>query len=89
MPRSATTEWLTAYQQARLSRKDEATAEVYRRILQRFTAWVPTLPGYTSPFTPAQLTTTVVEHYLTLLKDQGYSVSHRSRVKSALGGFCQ
>ncbi len=89
LPRSEANEWLTAYQQTRLSRKDAATAEVYGRILHQFTAWVPTLPGYTPPFTPSQLTTTVVEHYLSLLKDQGYSVSHRVRVKSVLSGFCQ
>lgn len=89
VPRSEANEWLTVYQHAKLIRKDEATAEVYGRILQQFTAWVPTLPGYTSPFTPSQLTTTVVESYLTLLKDQGYSVSHRARVKSVLSGFCQ
>ncbi len=89
VPRLDSNEWLAAYQQTKLSRKDEATAEVYGRILQQFTAWVPTLPGYTPPFSPPQLTMTVVEHYLSLLKDQGYSVSHRSRVKSVLSGFCQ
>ncbi len=29
------------------------------------------------------------ERYLTALKEQGYSVSHRSRVKSVLKQFCQ
>jgi site-specific recombinase XerD len=89
VPPSDASTWLMTYEQAGLHQKDEATADVYRRILQHFIAWVPTLPGYAPPFTPAQLTTTVVTHYLALLKDQGYSVSHRTRVKSVLSGFCQ
>jgi site-specific recombinase XerD len=40
-------------------------------------------------FQPAQLTTTVVERYLAALKEEGYSVSHRTRVKSVLKQFCQ
>jgi site-specific recombinase XerD len=31
----------------------------------------------------------VTEGYLSFLKDQGYSVSHRQRVKSVLNQFCQ
>jgi len=30
-----------------------------------------------------------VERYLSALKEQGYSVSHRTRVKTVINGFCQ
>lgn len=89
LPRSDASAWLTAYEQARLAQKDEATIEVYRRILQQFASWVTTFPGHPPSLSPSHLTTTVVEQYLTLLKEQGYSVSHRTRVKSVLSGFCQ
>src|SRR6266702_3159593 len=46
-------------------------------------------PGNSKHFQPDQLTATVVEGYLSLLKEQGYSVSHRTRVKSVIKHFCQ
>ena len=69
--------------------KDEATVDAYVRILRQFTAWVAKLPGQGGHFVPSQLTTTAVERYLSVLKEQGYSVSHRTRVKTVLNGFCQ
>ena len=65
------------------------TVDVYTRILRQFTEWVATRPGHSRHFQPEQLTTTVVEGYLALLKGQGYSVSHRTRVKSVIKHFCQ
>ncbi len=59
------------------------------RILRQFTAWVARRPGNSKHFRPDQLTATVVEGYLSLLKEQGYSVSHRTRVKSVIKHFCQ
>lgn len=88
-PQPEAAAWIDAYQHAWLSQKDEATIDAYRRILQQFVAWVVTLPGMAGQFLPAQLTTTVVERYLTVLKDQRYSVSHRIRVKTVLKQFCQ
>ncbi len=35
------------------------------------------------------ITTTVVELYLSSLKEQRYSISHRTRVKTVINGFCQ
>src|SRR5579864_5016992 len=81
--------WIESYQQDCLTQKDEATVDAYVRILRQFTAWVATLPGQGGQFVPSQLTTTAVERYLSLLKEQGYSVSHRTRVKTVLNGFCQ
>jgi site-specific recombinase XerD len=88
-PQPEAASWIDAYQRAWLNQKDAATIDAYRRILQQFVAWVVTLPGMAGQFLPAQLTTTVVERYLAVLKDQGYSVSHRIRVKTVLKQFCQ
>ena len=77
------------YQQACLTKLDEATIDAYLRILRQFTQWVASRPGSARHFQPAQLTATIVEGYLSLLKEQGYSVSHRTRVKSVIKHFCQ
>lgn len=83
------TEWIESYVQEALGKHDPSTVEVYQRILRFFIIWVVELPGHEKRFTPTQLTPTTIELYLTTLRDQGYSVSHRSRVKSVLSSFCQ
>jgi site-specific recombinase XerD len=88
-PQPPTSEWIGAYQTACLASKDPATRDAYLRILQQFADFAVRLPGMGHTFQLAQLTPTVVERYLTGLKDQGYSVSHRTRVKSVLKQFCQ
>ncbi len=82
-------EWIESYQQACLSKRNDATVDAYLRILRQFTEWVAKRPGHNKHFLPEYLTTTVAEGYLAFLKDQGYSVSHRQRVKSVLNQFCQ
>ena len=81
--------WIDGYQQDCLTQKDEATVDAYLRILRQFTAWVAERPGHGRRFAPSQLTQTSVELYLSFLKEQGYSVSHRIRVKTVINGFCQ
>src|SRR6266487_2849725 len=81
--------WIESYQQAHLTKLNEATVDAYLRILRQFTEWVAKRPGHGKHFQPGQLTTTVVEGYLSLLKEQGYSVSHCTRVKSVIKHFCQ
>lgn len=88
-PQLGMQEWIEGYQQACLTKLDEATVDAYTRILRQFTEWVAKRPGHGKHFQPDQLTTTVVEGYLSLLKGQGYSVSHRTRVKSVIKHFCQ
>jgi site-specific recombinase XerD len=83
------TVWIESYQQARLTKLDDETVDAYLRILRQFTEWVTKRPGHGKHFQPEQLTITVVEGYLLLLKEQGYSVSHRTRVKSVIKHFCQ
>src|SRR6266699_1950258 len=88
-PHLGNEEWVEGYHQACLTKLDEATIDAYLRILRQFTEWVAKRPGHAKHFQPEQLTATVVEGYLSQLKEQGYSVSHRTRVKSVIKHFCQ
>src|SRR5437762_1096086 len=88
-PQSGAEVWIDGYHQARLVQKDAATVDAYLRILRQFTHWVAQRPGLGKHFEPAQLTTTAVELYLSSLKERGYSLSHRTRVKSVINHFCQ
>ncbi len=89
LPNSGNEEWVGSYHQACLTKLDEATIDAYLRILRQFTEWVAKRPGHAKHFQPEQLTVTVVEGYLSQLKEQGYSVSHCTRVKSVIKHFCQ
>jgi site-specific recombinase XerD len=88
-PQSGAEGWIDGYHQAKLAQKDAATVDAYLRILRQFTEWVAERPGHGRHFEPGQLTTTAVEMYVSSLKEQGYSVSHRTRVKSVINQFCQ
>src|SRR6266702_4664593 len=88
-PQLGNEEWIESYHQACLTKLDEATIDAYLRILHQFTEWVAKRPGHGKYFQPNQLTMTVVEGYLSRLKEQGYSVSHRTRVKSVIKHFGQ
>ena len=88
-PQSGADTWIEEYHQAMLMHKDAATIDAYLRILRQFTRWIAERPGHGKHFVPTQLTTTIVQVYLSSLEDQGYSVSHRNRVKSVIHGFCQ
>src|SRR5713226_4190602 len=80
--------WIGAYSEACLSRKNPGTIDVYQRVLRDFLLWLDSRPGHSS-FHLDQLTRTTVEMYMTALEEAGYSVSHRTRVKSVLSSFCQ
>src|SRR3989442_3843782 len=88
-PPTGAVEWIESYVKEALGKHDESTVEVYQRILRHFTTWVVEVPGHEKRFMPTQLTKPSIELYLSHLRDQGYSVSHRGRVKSVLSGFCQ
>lgn len=88
-PQIGNEEWIEGYHQTCLIKLNEATIDAYRRILRQFTEWVAKRPGHGKRFQPDQLTATVVEGYLSRLKEQGYSVSHCTRVKSVIKHFCQ
>jgi site-specific recombinase XerD len=88
-PTASTNLWVEEYQQACLTPQDAGTIRVYRHILFQFTHWIAQQGGRDRPFAPEQITAALVERYLTDLASQGYSLSHRKRVKSVLSHFCQ
>lgn len=72
-----------------LKGKAPTTQDAYTRILNQMSQWMTQLPGHTGPFRLSQLTRTAVGAYLGELKDQGYSGSHRKRVKAVISSFAQ
>src|SRR5579864_1396677 len=80
--------WISTYSEACLSRKNPGTIDVYQRVLRDFLLWLDARPGQTL-FHLDQLTRPMIETYMTSLEETGYSVSHRTRVKSVLSNFCQ
>ncbi len=82
------TQWIEAYQETCLSTKDPGTIDAYQRALRNFLLWLTERSGQVT-FPLDQMTRTSVECYLLHLEETGYSVSHRTRTKSVLSGFCQ
>lgn len=82
-------DWTRLFVEGPLAQKSRLTQDAYGRILRQFISFTVTLPGQGRQFQPILLTRTIVETYLAHLKDQGYSVTHRVRVKSVLRQFCQ
>ncbi len=80
--------WIEAYQEACLSTKDPETIDIYQRALRDFLLWLNEWSGQAT-FPLDQVTRTAVERYFLHLEEAGYSVSHRTRSKSVLSGFCQ
>ncbi|MDP9411717.1 MAG: tyrosine-type recombinase/integrase [Actinomycetota bacterium] len=72
---------------ATLGGRSASTVEVYGRILRSLAGWVAERPGGAGGFRPDLFTRTALETYLKELEARGYSVSHRSRVKSVASGF--
>ena len=70
-----------------LSGKAEGTTDAYLRTVHRLVEWVAQLPGNGGQFQPQQLTKAAVELYLAYLEQDGYSLSHRTRVKSTISNF--
>src|SRR5207245_9828155 len=65
------------------------TRETYLRTVRHLIGWLAQLAGHEGQFHPAQLTQTVVEWYLTHLEQEGFSLNHRTRVKSTISNFAQ
>ena len=80
--------WVEEYVAERLTARRATTVEAYALILRQFVSWVADRPGHGSQFHPSFLTKTAVETYLTTHLVTS-SISHRSRVKSVIAGFCQ
>ncbi len=80
---------IKAYQQTCLAQLPSGTVAVYVSILRQFTQWVMEQTKKRGEFQPNVLTSSMIERYLFDLSAQGYSFSHRKRVKSVLLNFCQ
>lgn len=80
--------WVERYVADRLAARRETTVAAYTLILRQFVRWVAERPGHQQSFHPTYLTQTAVETYLTTHLAAS-SISHRSRVKSVISGFCQ
>jgi len=73
-----------------LGGKAAGTVDAYGRILRQLTAWIAARPGIgSSGFQPEHFTRTALETYLADLAAEGYSVSHRMRVKAVASGFAR
>ncbi len=70
-----------------LKGKAPTTRDAYARILNQMSQWMTQRPGHSGPFRLPLLTRTAVGAYLCELKDQGYSRSHRKRVKAVISNF--
>ena len=72
-----------------LANKAEGTIEAYLRTVRQIMIWIAGRPGNGGRFQPQHFTKTAVEMYLASLEREGFSVSHRARVKSALSTFAR
>jgi site-specific recombinase XerD len=72
-----------------LTQLPSGTVAVYVSILRHFTQWGIERMKRKEEFQLNTLTSPMIEHYLSDLSAQGYSFSHRKRVKSVLLNFCQ
>ncbi len=88
-PKDPVLSWIEAYQQGCLEHLPSSTVAVYVSILRQFLRWVIERAKKGEVFQPDHLTTPIIERYLFDLSNQGYSFTHRKRVKSVITHFCQ
>ncbi len=72
-----------------LQGKGPATVDVYQRILRQISGWIAERPGNAGTFQAEHLTQTALATYLAQLEADGYSISHRARVKAVVSGFAR
>ncbi|MFT3657294.1 MULTISPECIES: tyrosine-type recombinase/integrase [Bacillus] len=70
-----------------LSGKSDKTVDAYIRAVRQLTEWIASRPGSAGIFRPEQFTKTAVEIYLDELEKEGFSGSHRNKVKAAASSF--
>lgn len=63
------------------------TQIIYARTLRQLTQWIEQRPGGSDGFRPELLTSTALTLYLEELAAQGYSLSHRTRIKAVVSRF--
>lgn len=74
---------------ASLAAKAPGTVDAYLRAVRQLLDWIAARPGNAGDFHPEFLTKTAVELYLAYLEAKGGSISHRTRVKSAISSFAR
>ena len=72
-----------------LAAKAQGTRDAYLRTVRHLIDWAAHCPGNGGVFQPEQLTQRQVELYLTHLEEEGFSLNHRTRVKSTISNFAQ
>ena len=72
-----------------LSNRTEATRIVYARTLCQLTDWIAQHPGSEGAFHAEQLSVTALSVYLEEMGVNGYSLSHRVRIKAVASRFAR
>ncbi len=88
MPQKPLQSLLNEYEQT-LTNKAPTTVDAYLRAISQWLDWLAQRTTHREIMLPEHLTQTALSMYLTELKRSGYSVSHRARLKAAVGGFAQ
>ncbi len=88
IPRSISERLLEEYRGS-LVAKAPGTVDAYLRAVRQLLDWIAARPGNAGDFHPELLTKTAVESYLAHLEAKGDSISHRTRVKSAISSFAR
>lgn len=70
-----------------LSGKSDKTVDAYVRVVRQLTEWIADRPGSVGVFRPELFTKTAMEIYLSELEKEGFSESHRNKVKAAASSF--
>ncbi|TVX85649.1 tyrosine-type recombinase/integrase [Paenibacillus agilis] len=70
-----------------MNSKDPSTIDAYIRVMRQFMEWLLQRPGSGGRFQTDLLTKNALQTFINELEDQGYSVSHRNRVKTVVGQF--
>ena len=69
--------------------RTSATRTIYARTLRQLTQWIQQHPGSGETFAPEQFTASALSIYIKELEAQGYSASHRVRVKAVANLFAR
>lgn len=84
-PEQGAESWIDTYREEILRARDEATIEIYTRILEKFAQRLALCPGNAGQFRPEAITRTAIESFLETLP----SFSSKKQVRAALSGFCR
>jgi site-specific recombinase XerD len=72
-----------------ITHQASATQIIYARTLRQLTQWIEQKPGGAEGFKPELLTSSALTLFLEELAAQGYSLSHRARIKAVASRFAR